>query len=143
MICCGSYVYNWKGFEIWTLLSWIVTHYSTIVSEIPNLAKSSCKNLIVSLHVGFLHFITSGHLKKLSTTKYCPFIGPAKSMCSLDQGLCFRPRSKFHWWCLCCYCAISAGFYIFFYFFYHIQPKNIASIKAFILAILGWLVWQS
>ena len=38
------------------------------VSGIPNLAKSSCKNLIVPLHVGFLYFITSGHFKKQSTT---------------------------------------------------------------------------
>ena len=29
-----------------------------IVSGIPNLVKSSCKNLIVQLHVGILHFIT-------------------------------------------------------------------------------------
>ena len=40
----------------------------TIVSGIPNLAKSLCKNLIVQLHVGFLHFITSGHFEKLSNT---------------------------------------------------------------------------
>ena len=61
----------------------------TIVSGIPNLGKSSYKNLILSLHVGFLHFITSGHFEKLSTTikYYCPFIGPAKSICSHDQGL--------------------------------------------------------
>ena len=62
---------------------------ATIVSRIPNLGKISYKNLIVPLHILFLHFITSGYFKKLSISikSYYPFIRRAKSICSLDQSL--------------------------------------------------------
>ena len=57
LIWCGSYVHNWKSFiKIWTLWPWIVFHYSTIVSGVPNLTIRARKNLIVQLHVKVITF---------------------------------------------------------------------------------------
>ena len=81
---------------------------------------TACRGFTIH-HLGLLK-------KKLSTTikYYCPFIGPAKYLCSLDQGLSVRlwSKSKFHWWCLCCYRTTFAGFCIFFYFLVHNRPRK-------------------
>ena len=48
-----------------------------------NFLNESCRDLITTSMVGFLHLIISGHLEKLCTTMkyYEPLSGPAKSIC--------------------------------------------------------------
>ena len=138
MIQYGSDMYKRKGFEksFYSFAGNCVPLSDKVVSGIPNLAKSSRKNLIVPLHVGFLHFITLGLFENLSTTikKYCPFIGLAKSMCSLDQGLSvFDYGVNFTGGVFATITQLQHSFYIFFHFIVHIQPKK------FLFLILGLL----